>query len=128
MGRDGAGSGGGLHEVTRAVGDAASTVLAHSQPDPHSFWRHLFDRPRERHYLDDVRAFVGALEQVTDVPPAELGEGDLREIAAQVDRVIEHIERHIDRSMDQPASAQPLARAVYAVRERHEQITARQRA
>jgi len=119
---------GGLHEATRAVRDAAGALLAHSQPETRSFWTHLFDRPRERHYLDDVRAFVGALEGVADVPPAELAEDDLREIQRQVALAIEHIEQRVDRSMEHPDSAQALVRAIYGIRQRHEHITARQRA
>lgn len=112
-----------LHDTTRDVLRAGATVLAHAVPDSGSFWRYFFGHPRRRHYLDEVRAFLRTLGDVLDVPPGELGRPDLQSIQAEVGRVIEHIEGHVDAS--DPQVAQPLVSAVYALRARLEEILRR---
>jgi hypothetical protein len=116
-----------LHASTLAVRRAAAVVLARPRTEPQTFWRQMFERPAERHYLDEVRAFVRALGEILDVPTRELSALDLRALEAHVDEVVEHIEGHVTgaSAAGHVTAAQAMVAAVYAVRARLEEIVVR---
>ena len=107
------------HPVALAVRDAAAALFAHEHPPHRSMWRRWFEDPRERHLLDDVRAFLMALDDVLDVPPHVVSGADIAAVGEQIERVIGRIEA----SLDHPGPDQgPLATAIYVIRARYEEI------
>jgi hypothetical protein len=112
------------HPAVLAVTQAAKAVLAH-QGDAASgaFWRRWFDKPRERHLADDVRAFVMALDHLLDVPPQMLTSADLVLVGAEADAVIKRVEAAIeDPEMARANAAAALVPAVYVIRARYEEL------
>jgi hypothetical protein len=108
-----------LHPVVLAVRDVAAALLAHEHTPHRSVWRGWFEVPRERHLLDDVRAFIMALDDVLDVPPHFFSRPDIAAVGEQVERVISRIEA----SLDHPGrESGPLATAIYVIRARYEDI------
>ncbi len=82
-------------------------------------WRRWFEAPRERHLLDDVRAFLLALDDVLDAPPRAISGADIVAVGEQVERVIGRIEA----SLEHPGREEgPLAAAIYLIRARYEEI------
>ena len=107
------------HPVARAVRDAAAKLLAHEHTPPRALWRRWVEHPRERHLLDDVRAFVMALDDVLNAPPHAVSGADVAAVGEQIERVISRIEA----SLDHPGPDQgPLATAIYVIRARYEEI------
>lgn len=88
-----------------------------------SFWRRWFENPHERHFTDEVRAFVGALDLLLDVPPQMLSRGDLIAVGEDTDQVVTRVEAAIeDPSMAASDAKAALTAAVYMIRERYEQL------
>ena len=114
-----------LHPCTVSVREAAAAVLAHDRTPHESFWRRWFDSPNERHFLDEVRAFIVALDGVLDTPPHELRHTDLAAIGTHIDPVVGRIEEYLEHVHTDPRGSQPLAMAIYAIRARHEDIVRR---
>jgi hypothetical protein len=111
------------HPAVLAVHGAAAAVSDHQQPaTPASFWRQWFASPQGSHFADRVRAFVGALDQLQDVPPSMLTAGDLKAVGAGVERVVECVEAEIDRIGASSGAAPALAQAVYVIRARYEEL------
>src|SRR5205809_7958009 len=112
------------HPAVLAVHHAASVVLDHVlNGHAGSFWRHWFEKPDERHFADEVRAFVVTLDYLLDVPPQMLTREDIASIGQEVDRVVKKVEA----AMEEPAVAGSaiagaLAPAVYVIRARYEEL------
>jgi len=83
------------------------------------FWRSWFDKPNERQFADEVRAFVVALDYLLDVPPTMLTRGDLTSIGEDIERVVKRVESQIESS---PEDAASLAPAIYVIRTRYEEL------
>ena len=112
------------HPGVLAVHTAADVVTNHVHQAPQgSFWRHWFEKPGERHFADEVRAFVACLEHLLDVPPQVLTREVIVSIGADVDRVVKRLEA----SIEEPGSAGTdvagsLVPAVYVIRARYEEL------
>jgi hypothetical protein len=112
------------HPAVLAAHEAANVVLNHRREvSSGSFWRRWFENPHERHFADEVRAFVRTLDFLLDVPPHMLSSGDLIAVGEDADRVVTRVEAAID---DQATSAgdaaAALAAAVYVIRARYEEL------
>ena len=88
-----------------------------------SFWRRWFEHPDQRHFADDVRAFVVTLDYLLDVPPQMLTREDVMSVGQDADRVVKKVEE----AMEQPATAgsgaaAALAPAIYVIRARYEEL------
>jgi hypothetical protein len=115
------------HPAVLAVHDAADAVLNHRrETSSGSFWRRWFEKPQERHFADEVRAFVTTLDFLLDVPPQMLSRGDLVAVGEDADRVVKRVEAEIDEQAS-PAGevAAALAPAVYVIRTRYEELYTR---
>ncbi|HEV3216975.1 MAG TPA: hypothetical protein VGZ27_14685 [Vicinamibacterales bacterium] len=115
------------HPAVLAVHDAADAVLNHRrETSSGSFWRRWFEKPQERHFADEVRAFVTTLDFLLDVPPQMLSRGDLVAVGEDADRVVKRVEEEIDEQAA-PAGevAVALAPAVYVIRTRYEELYTR---
>jgi hypothetical protein len=115
------------HPAVLAVHDAADAVLNHRrETSSGSFWRRWFEKPQERHFADEVRAFVTTLDFLLDVPPQMLSRGDLVAVGEDADRVVKRVEEEIDEQAS-PAGevAVALAPAVYVIRTRYEELYTR---
>jgi hypothetical protein len=115
------------HPAVPAVHAAADVVLNHVDHAPRgSFWQHWFERPDERHFADEVRAFVVKLDHLLDVPPQMLTREDIVAVGADVDRVVQRVEVSIEElSAASPEVARLLAPAVYVIRARYEELYTR---
>jgi hypothetical protein len=112
------------HPAVLAVHHAANVVLNHRREvATGSFWRRWFENPHERHFTDEVRAFVGTLGLLLDVPPQMLSRGDLIAVGEDTDQVVTRVEAAIDDpSMAGSDAKAALTAAVYMIRERYEQL------
>ena len=97
-------------------------VLSYTNdPTPGGFWRRWFDKPGERQFADEVRAFVVALDYLLDVPPTMLSRSDLSVIGGDIELVTKRIEGEID-AQDKPEVTAALAPAIYVIRTRYEEL------
>jgi hypothetical protein len=112
------------HPAVLAVHEAADVVVNHRrEPPSSSFWRRWFENPHERHFADEVRAFVMTLDFLLDVPPQLLSRGDLVAVGEDADRVIKRVETEIDdHALPAGNVAVALAPAVYVIRTRYEEL------
>jgi hypothetical protein len=112
------------HPSVLAVHHAASVVLSHVlHPTTGSFWRRWFEKPDERHFADEVRAFVVTLDYLLDVPPQMLTPEDIVSIGQEVDRVVKKVEAAIEEpGVAGSDIAGALAPAVYVIRARYEEL------
>ena len=113
------------HPSVLAVHQAAKVVLDHAfhESNGASFWRRWFERPDERHFADEVRAFVVTLDYLLDVPPQMLTREDLTAIGDDTNRVVKRIETSIeDPAVAGSGVAASLAPAVYVIRARYEEL------
>jgi hypothetical protein len=112
------------HPAVQAVHHAAGRVMNHVHPATNgSFWRRWFDKPDERHFADEVRAFVVTLDYLLDVPPQMLTREDIVSIGQDVDHVVMKVEAAIDEPGAAASDAAgALAPAVYVIRARYEEL------
>jgi hypothetical protein len=112
------------HPAVLAVLQGAQAVVAHVR-DAHtgSFWRRWFEKPDERHFADEVRAFIAALDRLLDVPPQMISREDLAGIGENTERVVGRIEMSIeDGNVPGGDAGASLAAAVYVIRARYEAL------
>lgn len=108
------------HHAVQTIHERATTVLSHTTGTASGgFWRSWFDKPNERQFADEVRAFVVALDYLLDVPPTMLTRGDLTSIGEDIERVVKRVESRIESS---PEDAASLAPAIYVIRTRYEEL------
>src|SRR5438045_260326 len=112
------------HPAVQAAQQAAAVVLNHVHPAASgSFWRHWFEKPDQRHFADEVRAFVVTLDDLLDVPSQMLTREDIITIGQDADRVVKKIEAAIEvlgaTGSDVEAA---LAPAIYVIRARYEEL------
>ena len=112
------------HHAVYTIHDRAAAVLSHaSGPPPGGFWRSWFDKPSERQFADEVRAFVVALDYLLDVPPTMISRKDLNSIGEDIEMVIKRIETEIAAQVKSPSDvAASLAPAIYVIRTRYEEL------
>lgn len=112
------------HHAVQAVHERATIALSHAHGSaPGGFWHRWFDKPTERQFADEVRAFVVALDYLLDVPPTLLSRSELISIGEDVEQVARHIEAAIEAHGGAPADvAASLAPAIYAIRLRYEEL------
>lgn len=113
-----------LHHTAAAVRSAATAVVDHRDQINEPVWRRFFDAPREAHLIDLTRNFIAALGDVLDVPPTALSHDDVSAIGRDVDRVAERLETRIN-ALEDPTDARAFASAIYSLRLRFEEISAR---
>jgi hypothetical protein len=110
------------HHAVVAVHDAANIVFAHQHQAPAgSFWHRWFDAPKERHFADEVRAFIMALDHLLDVPPQMLTPADLVAVGEDVERVVQRVEAAIDEDAG-GGTAAALTPGIYVMRARYEEL------
>ena len=114
------------HPAVLAVHQAAGVVLNHvhvPQTATASVWRRWFEKPDERHFAEEVRAFIVTLDYLLDVPPQMLTREDLVAVGADADLVVKRVEMSIE---DPGAAGREvaawLAPAVYVIRARYEEL------
>lgn len=105
--------------AVHTVHERAATALSHTSTASGGFWRSWFDKPSERQFADEVRAFVVALDYLLDVPPTMLTRGDLTSIGEDIERVVKRVESQIEASPEEAAS---LAPSIYVIRTRYEEL------
>jgi hypothetical protein len=107
-----------------AVHEAANLVLRHAHHAPNeSFWHRWFEKPDERHFADEVRAFIARLDHLLDVPPQMLTRDDLAVVGQLSDSVVKCIEAFInDSAATAGGAAAALTPAVYLIRARYEEL------
>jgi hypothetical protein len=112
------------HPSVLAVHDAANIVLNHRREvSSGSFWRRWFENPHERHFADEVRAFVTTLDFLLDVPPQMLSSEDLVAVGEDAEGVVKRVEEAIDdQALPAGDVAAALAPAVYVIRTRYEEL------
>jgi hypothetical protein len=112
------------HHAVQTVHERATTVVSHTSDSASgSFWRRWFDKPNERQFADEVRAFVVALDYLLDVPPTMVSRHDLTAIGEDVQQVVKRIETEIEPTGGSSAEvAASLAPAIYVIRARHEEL------
>jgi hypothetical protein len=112
------------HPAVQSVHRVANVVLNHVHPaSTGSFWRRWFEKPDERHFADEVRAFVVTLDYLLDVPPQMLTREDIVSIGQEVDQVVKKVEAAIEQpGVAGSDVAGALAPAVYVIRARYEEL------
>jgi hypothetical protein len=108
------------HHAVQTLHERAASVMSHAKsPTSGGFWRRWLDKPGDREFADEVRAFVVALDYLLNVPPTMLSRRDLAEIGNRVEEVVRRIETEIEAW---PEAAPSLAPAVYVIRTRYEEL------
>src|SRR5512132_1244052 len=111
------------HHAVQTAHERAAAVLSHKAAAPGPFWRRWFEKPDERQFADEVRAFVVALDYLLDVPPTMLRQSELAAIGEDVERVAKRIEAEIDFLAGSPTeAAASLTPAIYVISTRYEEL------
>lgn len=110
------------HPAVLTVHEAAKVVMDHVHHPPTGFfWRRWFEKPDERHFADEIRAFIRTLGHLLDVPPQLVTREDIAAIGDDCEGVVKNVEA----SIDDPSAASDVASltpAIYVIRARYEEL------